>query len=77
MREKLLTVFGEIPDHDKALKEFYRVLKPEGLLVFSEMLLDPDYPLSTTLIKQASKYQFKLKDKIGNFFYYTLRFNKS
>jgi len=72
----MIAVFNEIPDHDKALTEFYRVLKPKGLLVFSEILMDPDYPLSSTLIKQVSKYQFKVKDKIGNFFYYTLRFEK-
>jgi len=72
----MIAVFNEIPDHDKALRELYRVLKPNGLLVFSEVLMDPDYPLSSTLIKKVSNYNFILKDKIGNMFYYTLRFKK-
>ncbi len=72
----MIAVFNEIPDHDKTLRELYRVLKPNGLLVFSEVLMDPDYPLSSTLIKKVSKYNFKLKDRIGSIFYYTLRFKK-
>jgi len=72
----IITVFNEIPHQGDALKEFYRVLKPKGLLVFSELLLDPDYPLAKTLIGKAEKYPFRLKEKIGNFFYYTLKFEK-
>lgn len=72
----MITVFNEIPHQGDALKEFYRVLKPKGLLVFSELLLDPDYPLAKTLIGKVEKYPFRLKEKIGNFFYYTLKFEK-
>jgi ubiquinone/menaquinone biosynthesis C-methylase UbiE len=72
----MIAVFNEIPDQEKALTEFYRVLKPNGLLVFSELFMDPDYPLSNTLIKKVQSLPFKLKEKIGNFFYYTLKFEK-
>ncbi|GAG62852.1 unnamed protein product [marine sediment metagenome] len=72
----MIAVFNEIPHQGDALKEFYRVLKPKGLLVFSELLLDPDYPLAKTLIGKVEKYPFRLKEKIGNFFHYTLKFEK-
>ncbi|GAI75529.1 unnamed protein product, partial [marine sediment metagenome] len=29
-----------------------------------------------TLIGKVGKYPFRLKEKIGNFFYYTLKFEK-
>lgn len=73
----MIAVINEIPDQNKALEEFYRVLKPNGLLVFSELFSDPDYSLAKTLIKKVEKHPFKLKEKIGNFFYYTLKFTKT
>jgi len=56
--------------------EFYRVLSPSGLLAFSEMLTDPDYPLAQTLVRKARTAKFQLKKKLGNFFSYTLIFEK-
>ncbi len=42
----------------------------------SELLMDPDYPLSRTVIRKVESFPFKLIEKIGNFFYYTLKFKK-
>ena len=72
----MITVIGEIPQPERAFKEFYRVLSPSGLLAFSEMLTDPDYPLAQTLIRQAGEAGFRLAKKQGNFFAYTLLFEK-
>lgn len=72
----MITVIGEIPEPERAFKEFYRVLSPTGLLAFSEMLTDPDYPLAQTLVRKAGAANFRLKKKIGNFFAYTLIFEK-
>jgi ubiquinone/menaquinone biosynthesis C-methylase UbiE len=72
----MIAVIGEIPDPQRAVKEFFRVLDPSGRLVFSELLMDPDYPLPGTLIRIAEAAGFRLWRKIGNVFYYTLIFEK-
>jgi ubiquinone/menaquinone biosynthesis C-methylase UbiE len=72
----MIAVIGEIPDPDRAMSEFYRVLSPTGTLAFSELLTDPDYPLARTLIDRANSAGFRLKRNVGNFFYYTLIFEK-
>lgn len=72
----MIAVIGEIPEPVGAMKEFYRVLTPSGTLVFSELLTDPDYPLAKTLVRWAGLAGFRLREEIGNFFYYTLIFEK-
>ncbi len=72
----MITVIGEIPEPERAMREFYRVLKPGGTLAFSEALPDPDYPLAQTLVRWAGRTGFRVKKKIGNFFAYTLVFEK-
>jgi SAM-dependent methyltransferase len=39
----LVTVLGEIPHPDAALRELARVVKREGRIVVGELFLDPDY----------------------------------
>lgn len=72
----MIAVIGEIPDPDRAMAGFYRVLSPAGTLAFSELLMDPDYPRASTLIRKAAHAGFRLKEKVGNAFYYTLIFQK-
>lgn len=72
----MIAVINEIPDIPRALAEFHRVVKPAGTLVFSELFMDPDYPRSATLTKKVQAADFCLKEQIGNFFYYTLIFEK-
>jgi ubiquinone/menaquinone biosynthesis C-methylase UbiE len=72
----MITVINEIPQPERAFREFQRVLKPSGILAFSEMLTDPDYPLARTLIRRAREESFRLKNRSGNFFSYTLVFEK-
>lgn len=72
----MIAVSGEIPNPVQAMHEFYRVLKPAGRLAFSELLLDPDYPLARTLVRWAQEAGFRLKDRMGNLFHYTLIFEK-
>lgn len=72
----MIAVINEIPEQEKALKEFHRVLKSDGLLVFSELFMDPDYPLANSLMQRVQNARFKLNERLGNFFYYTLKFMK-
>lgn len=72
----MIAVIGEIPDPEMALAEFHRVLSPSGTLAFSELLWDPDYPRAKTLICKTASAGFRLKNKEGNAFHYTLIFEK-
>ena len=73
----MIAVIGEIPEPVMAMLEFNRVLKHNGTLAFSELLLDPDYPFAGTIIRWAEQSGFQLKEKRGCFFVYTLKFQKS
>ena len=72
----MITVIGEIPHPVRAMREFYRVLRPAGVLAFSELFLDPDYPLASTLIRQAESAGVRLKAQLGNWWTYTVVFEK-
>jgi SAM-dependent methyltransferase len=73
----MVTVFGEIPDHDKTLKEIKRVLKPGGILAITELFLDPDYLLKSTVTKKGGEAGFILDEISGSFWHYTIRFEKN
>jgi len=67
-------VFKEIPDKAKALEEIKRVIKTGGMLTITEFIIDPDYPLRSTTIKQGEQAGFKFVGVFGNFWNYTVRF---
>jgi len=71
-----IAALPEIPDPVKALREFHRILKPDGLLCLSEILLDADYPLRRTEKRWADEAGFKMKKEFGNLFAYQLNFEK-
>jgi ubiquinone/menaquinone biosynthesis C-methylase UbiE len=73
----MITVISEIPQPERAMHEFQRVLSAAGTLAFSELFTDPDYPRAQTLIRMAHKAGFRLKKKLGSFFSYTLVFEKA
>ncbi len=72
----MVTVLGEIPDKRRALLEIKRVLKEDGLLAVGELLLDPDYPRSKTVIRWCEAQGFRLLGKHGRLLHYLLTFRK-
>lgn len=72
----MVTVLQEIPDRDRALQEVRRVLKPGGLLAVTELFPDPDYPWKSTTMKLGEGAGFVVDKVSGNFFNYTVRFEK-
>ncbi|MCK4594964.1 class I SAM-dependent methyltransferase, partial [bacterium] len=72
----MITVIGEIPEPVRAMREFRRVLVPGGKLALTERILDPDYPLTKTLIGWAEQAGFGFVKRTGNLIRYTLFFEK-
>ncbi len=72
----MIAVIGEIPQLEKAMGEFWRVLSTGGMLAFSELLPDPDFMLPKTLIHLARGAGFHLKNRVAGWLTYTLLFQK-
>ena len=76
-RVYMVTVLGEIPDKQRALAEFRRVLKDEGRLAVGEIILDPDYPRRSTVTAWCREVGFELSEAYGNIMHYLLLFSKA
>jgi SAM-dependent methyltransferase len=72
----MVAVLGEIPDKQRALSEFKRVLKDDGLLAIGEFLPDPDYPRRKTVANWCQESGFILTEQYGNLLHYLLLFIK-
>jgi len=70
----LVTVLGEIPDRPQALAELRRVLKPGGVLSFSESLTDPDYVFQASLRDLCRAMGFRELSCSGERLGYTMTF---
>ena len=68
-------VMGEIPDKHGALREFARVLRPQGTLAVSEAaLFDPDYVRASVLHRMVTNAGFQPRERFESWFQYTHRF---
>jgi SAM-dependent methyltransferase len=72
----LVTVLGEIPDQDAALRELARVLKPGGRLVVGELVGDPHYVRLAPLRLRASGAGLTFDRRVGNALGYFACFRK-
>jgi ubiquinone/menaquinone biosynthesis C-methylase UbiE len=75
-RAWLVTVLGEIPDKETALRNIYRVLKPGGTLSITEIFPDPHYQRRESVLRLAQSVAFKPGQYWGSFFMYTQNFTK-
>ena len=73
-RAFLVAVLPEIPDQARALDELHRVLKPSGLLSITEEFPDPDYRFAFETIRSVEAAGFRLDQRYGNFWVYTVNF---
>jgi ubiquinone/menaquinone biosynthesis C-methylase UbiE len=61
----LVTVLGEIPDQEAALRELRRVVKPGGRIVVGELFGDPHMVTSRTLRQRAGAAGLEVERKLG------------
>jgi ubiquinone/menaquinone biosynthesis C-methylase UbiE len=75
-RALLVTVLGEIPEREAALKEMFDVLKPGGILSITEIVFDPHFQSRNTVTRLATAAGFKEQTFFGNRMAYTLNLQK-
>ncbi len=75
-RAVMVTVLGEIPDREAALRELFDTLKPGGILLIEETIRDPHFQTHGTVSRLAGTAGFREKDFFGNRFSYTLLLEK-
>ena len=72
----LVTVLGEVPDQDAAMRELARVLKPGGRLVVGELFGDPHYVTLPSMRLRAAAVGLHFERRLGGPLGYFARFEK-
>ena len=75
-RALLVTVLGEIPNREGALKEIFDALKPGGILSVTEVIFDPHFQSRDTILQLASTVGFQEMKFFGNRVAFTLNLEK-
>jgi ubiquinone/menaquinone biosynthesis C-methylase UbiE len=75
-RVVMVSVLGEIPDQQDALKEIFDALKPGGVLSITEVIFDPHFQSRKSVHRLTSTVGFREKDFLGKRLAYTMHFEK-
>jgi SAM-dependent methyltransferase len=70
----LVTVLGEIPDQEAALRELARVVRPGGRVVVGELLGDPHWVSPGRLQARAERSGLRFEERLGSPLGYFARF---
>jgi ubiquinone/menaquinone biosynthesis C-methylase UbiE len=73
----LVTVLGEIPDQDAALRELGRVVKPNGRIVVGELFGDPHMVTFRALRDRAEAAGLEVERKLGGRLWHFTRLRRS
>ena len=73
----LVTVLGEIPDQEAALRELARVIKPGGRVVVGELFGDPHWVSPAKLRARAERSGLRFEQRIGSPLGYFARFGRA
>ena len=65
-RALLVTVLGEIPDPVPALRAIRQLLKRDGVLSITEMIIDPDYVTPSRVRRLAEEAGFRHERTFGS-----------
>lgn len=72
----MVTVLGEVENQDEYMQEFYRMLKPSGILSVSEQAGDPDKMTAAQISELAQKHNFSFYRIYGSRRNFTVNFKK-
>lgn len=75
-RAVLVTVLGEIPEREKALREIHESLKPGGFLSVTEILPDPHFQRRSVVRELARRTGFECRDEWGGPLAFTMHLYK-
>ena len=75
-RAVLVTVLGEIPDREAALREIFDALKPGGVLSVTEIIFDPHFQPRPMVARLARSAGFREQAFHGNRVAFTLNLEK-
>jgi ubiquinone/menaquinone biosynthesis C-methylase UbiE len=73
----MISVLPMLHGKPSALREVKRVLKPNGVLVVGEELIEPEYVTASTTVRWVEEAGFRLIAREQNVLRYTLKFVKA